>query len=131
MDNTDYILKMNNLFFDASVYRKVTKGEGKMKAARSTEMARDSLLRSASGKRLFHLLEEALCNPSMRGLPMVQKPWESPVISTWRISGTSSEVFRVPEKGAVSYDVKSLFTNVTTEGAIRLWLHLPNWKEAE
>lgn len=74
MDNTDYILKMNNLFFDASVYRKVTKGEGKMKAARSTEMARDSLLRSASGKRLFHLLEEALCNPSMRGLPMVHKP---------------------------------------------------------
>lgn len=49
MDKTGYICKMNDLLSDASVYRKVTKGEGKMEAARFKKKARDVLLRSAKG----------------------------------------------------------------------------------
>lgn len=49
---------MNNLLPDASVYRKVTKGEGMMEAAKFKK-ARGMILQLARGKGLLHLLEFA------------------------------------------------------------------------
>lgn len=151
MDKTGYICKMNDLLSDASVYRKVTKGEGKMEAARFKKKARDVLLRSAKGKGLLHLLEEAPRNPSMRGLPKVHKPGvpmrpitsgigSAPhrlakclakplstamgVISDSHLKNSADLIRRLQgsvykNKKLASFDVKSLFTNVPTDGAIR------------
>lgn len=64
MEKSDYIHKMTDIL---SVYRKVTRGEGKMEAARCKKKARDLLLQLIRGKRLLHLLKKASCYPNMRG----------------------------------------------------------------
>ncbi|XP_069983582.1 uncharacterized protein [Penaeus vannamei] len=116
------------------------------------EAARDVLLRSARGKGLLHLLEEAPRNPSNGGLRKVHKPGvpmrpitsgigsalhrlakclakplyaamgiinDSPLKNsadlTRRLQGSLYKKF----KKLPSFAVKSLFTNLLTDGAIR------------